>query len=335
MSVFIAALVDALILLFLTELFCCIPILFANYKLSNYGKYKKIKSILNCFAGGVFLTTCFEDILPAAQDSFEKTKIDSSKPYVELLTLLGFIVILVIEQFAAMLQGTGKNLISQVNTENVPLTQESRESLLDSVADTSSIESNDIVNTDLVNFNIKNHEMEHSSNSQVLKVVLLVIALSVHSIFEGLAIGCKTTVKEIFILTASVSIHKLIIAFSIGLNISTEGIVPTQSNRKFMFQLLLRTIKTTIAFALASPIGIFIGALIQTNLHGFVHDLTNTICQSLSAGTFIYVVFFEILSDEFTHNDANLNQRKTIHVKLLSFILGFVAITVIEFSGLT
>merc|ERR1712029_467548 len=52
---------------------------------------------------------------------------------------------------------------------------------------------------------------------------LIVIALSVHSVFEGMAIGLQLNVSDVWKLFAAVSIHACAILFSIGAEMLTSG----------------------------------------------------------------------------------------------------------------
>jgi len=104
-------------------------------------------------------------------------------------------------------------------------------------------------------------------------------------------------------ITGALILHKVVIAFSFGLTLSQSP---------------LGTVKSAICgfvFAISSPIGIGVG-LILTSLEKLNGSLIVGSLQGMAAGTFLYVVFLEVLPHEFRSGHLHLP-------KLLSFILGF------------
>ena len=53
-------------------------------------------------------------------------------------------------------------------------------------------------------------------NHSALRSVLLIIALTFHSLFEGLAIGLQTELGELMSIFIAVVVHKAVMAFSLG-----------------------------------------------------------------------------------------------------------------------
>lgn len=66
--------------------------------------YSRVISLLNCFAGGVFLGTCLLDLFPEVQDNIDEVmvalKINSSFPFAEFLVVLGLFTVLIVEQIS-------------------------------------------------------------------------------------------------------------------------------------------------------------------------------------------------------------------------------------------
>ncbi|KAK7065420.1 hypothetical protein SK128_018588 [Halocaridina rubra] len=67
------------------------------------------------------------------------------------------------------------------------------------------------------------HIFDHSIHQDIashssLRSILLLFALSLHSIFEGMAVGLQDTINDVVALFMVVIFHKGIIAFSLGLN---------------------------------------------------------------------------------------------------------------------
>lgn len=129
--------------------------------------------------------------------------------------------------------------------------------------------------------------LKYSSNDNVmtssLRGLFIVLALSLHEIFEGLAIGLEDNSSSVWFLFAAVSAHKLVLAFCIGVELL---VAHTRS---------ILAIVYTLTFAIVSPVGIFVGILIS-NTNTNEQSISSAILQGLACGTLLYVVFFEILS---------------------------------------
>lgn len=134
------------------------------------------------------------------------------------------------------------------------------------------------------------------------------IALSVHSLFEGLAVGIEPQLHEVWSLIIAIAMHKGAAAISLG--ISLQKNFPT--NFRMVFSLAL-------FFALASPIGIIFGIILQST-----SPMVNVIFSSLAAGTFIYIACSEVVVEEFSLPGDRFK-------KYFLFILGALIITALWF----
>ena len=76
-----------------------------------------------------------------------------------------------------------------------------------------------------------------------ISAYLLLLALSVHSVFEGLAIGVSSTMENTIRLVVAVLIHKIIAALALG--ISFQRAKTSKGHAALMILL----------FSLATPIG--------------------------------------------------------------------------------
>jgi len=104
-------------------------------------------------------------------------------------------------------------------------------------------------------------------------------------------------------ITGALILHKIVISFSLGLTLSQSP---------------LGTFKSAVCgflFAISSPVGIAVGLLLS-NMETLNGSLVVGSLQGMAAGTFLYVVFLEVLPHEFRSGHMHLP-------KLLSFILGF------------
>jgi zinc transporter 1/2/3 len=104
---------------------------------------------------------------------------------------------------------------------------------------------------------------DDESVSAAIRNLLIVVAISFHGVFEGLAIGLQGTEKDVWALFLAVSLHECTILFCIGVElISAE----TRVGRMVTYILVV---------SLVSPLGIAIGIVISENSVGtlVVHAL--------------------------------------------------------------
>lgn len=81
----------------------------------------------------------------------------------------------------------------------------------------------------------------------MLKGFFIILGISTHELFEGLALGFMAHQNDVLQMFLAVAIHKFVIAFCLGVQLRTYNIQPT-------FSIIYITI-----FALVSPLGIGIG----------------------------------------------------------------------------
>ena len=157
-----------------------------------------------------------------------------------------------------------------------------------------------------------NNEQAYSdpSSHSVLRSLVLIIALSLHSLFEGLAIGLQPTFDDTMQLFLALALHKCILAFSLGLN---------------MVQSKLGTrviVVSSVIFSLASPIGNAVGiAIFDVWSNSTAAKATIGALQGLACGSFVYIIFFEILPHEFMKKQVRTYPDRML--KVLFFIVGF------------
>ena len=109
---------------------------------------------------------------------------------------------------------------------------------------------------------------------------ILIAALSFHSIFDGLALGSTSTNTQFNAVAFAVCAHKPVASFALG-----SMLIPHVSSSSELGRLMG-------FFAITSPIGVAIGLMLLA-LHedGDAEGVarTSALCQSLAAGTFLYV----------------------------------------------
>lgn len=119
-----------------------------------------------------------------------------------------------------------------------------------------------------------------------IRGLLIVLALSIHELFEGLAVGLEPTAASAWYMFGAVSAHKLVIAFCIGVELV---VIRTK---------LWLGILYVVIFAIVSPIGIGVGILLSEANNAEAFAVPSVILQGLASGTLLYVIFFEVLSKE-------------------------------------
>ena len=137
---------------------------------------------------------------------------------------------------------------------------------------------------------------------------ILMIALSVHSIFEGLAVGLSKTEKDVMDMVIAILIHKGAAGSSLGISL-----VKTFPNDFKLCRWLILT------FSMATPLGVIIGMCVLN-----AGDIYDVIFSSLAAGTFLYIACTEVIVEEFSIPGSR-------YWKLLAFLLGAAIITLLWF----
>ena len=125
---------------------------------------------------------------------------------------------------------------------------------------------------------------DHASATPAVYAIL--IALSIHSLLEGLALGAQRELRSALVIFAAILAHKSMEGFALGVSLA-RSTAPG-----------VRALRLLGLFAVATPIGIVVGATV-----GALEGPTALACEaaflSLAAGTFAYVATLDILREEF------------------------------------
>ncbi|KAK0394092.1 hypothetical protein QR680_000561 [Steinernema hermaphroditum] len=302
-------------------------------------KAKNILTLLSCFAGGVFLGTCFLDIIPHVKGNYQslltKSGWHATYPFPEFFACFGFFLVYALEEITLRIfasghhhshgsaglghhhssaNGTaGPSHIESGAAEVEPLKPSNNTSTVscDSTDTYMAVQTHEKVMDETVNY------MSSTSNAEggLLKSITFAVAMSFHSILEGFALGVQDDSTGIMTLFISLMIHKGVEAFSVGLQIS-------RSNAQ-RFRIVLVTV--TI-YALMTPVGSMIGVIIQNlDISDVPKEASIVILEGMAAGTFIYVTFFEVLAQERANDYSNLKQ-------LYAIIGGFLVIATLQIN---
>ena len=152
---------------------------------------------------------------------------------------------------------------------------------------------------------------------------LVVLALSIHDFFEGIALGVglpdwkyfthfvkvSRTTSSVYFLLLAFATHKWVISGTMGLNWARSKILPVVA-------LLYMTV-----FCGISPVGVAVGMAIKEVVFTPLDVLqagedhgsdTLVVFQGLATGSLLYVVFFEIMEKERKREVSGLLQVRCV-----------------------
>nr|ACO14718.1 Zinc transporter ZIP1 [Caligus clemensi] len=245
--------------------------------------FNSFLTLSSCFSGGVFLAAFFLDLLPDTEEAFrtavEESHLESSFPLPGFVIMVGFFLVLILEQLVLAYK-------DRHQYELIPFEHEEQES----------------------------DSSDGPQEFSVLRSFMLLIALSFHSFFEGLAIGLQRKENDLLALVFAVMFHKGIMAFSLGINLTRTNIV---------FKVFTGCI---LIFSFASPIGIAVGMGLMNLPESSARDITTCFLQAIAGGTFLYITFIEVLYHELS---SDMREGPDRMLRLLGILLGFACMAIL------
>ncbi|EFA06404.1 zinc transporter ZIP3 [Tribolium castaneum] len=284
-------------------------------------------ALCQSFGGGVLFATCMLHMMPEVYKSVEELKrlgnVNTDYPLSQMTISVGFFLVYFIEElshwFVTHVPDDACERISRSATptsnkvapksafteEKKPIPQtpfivDEYEKKPPDEPDTYSLNAEEIENEK----NQKNIDLDSElervesakssvekavkTKQQIMRYVLVVVALSFHAMFEGLAIGLQHSIANIWYLFVAVSIHSATILFYISLEL-------------VLAKTELRRILTHVAIlSVTSPAGVLLGLLItqKANMNTQAKSTAVVLLEGLSAGTILYITFFEVLNRE-------------------------------------
>uniref|UniRef100_A0A6M2DZ24 Putative fe2+/zn2+ regulated transporter n=1 Tax=Xenopsylla cheopis TaxID=163159 RepID=A0A6M2DZ24_XENCH len=146
----------------------------------------------------------------------------------------------------------------------------------------------------------------------------LLVALSLHAILEGLAIGLQESASKVILLMAAVASHKLVVGFCLGLELSANAVGKTYS-----------IITAMLVFSLGSVVGIGSGMAIADQGDKLTHALP--VMQALAGGTLLYVTVCEVLPRERSRWHQKRSSPSAGLSQFAAVAVGFTAMTIINY----
>ncbi|KAI6180274.1 hypothetical protein M3Y98_00702400 [Aphelenchoides besseyi] len=289
--------------------------------------------LLTCFSGGVFLATCFLHLFPELQEHLmlmqTEYALSFDYPLAELLSCCGFFVLFALEELVLWLipsmahghsHSDGHHLDDLFPTSHAsrrliagteqPTSSCTRTECTTSLAEPERCETNCEKFREDPPILMKSQPHAHSHSTRSFTIVL---AISFHAIIEGLAMGVQDDPPKVLAIFISLTVHKLIVAFSVGLQLAR-----THAHA------LKWVVISMVLIAVMTPLGGVLGMAVQwAPMSAELRDWIVLLCHGTAVGTFLYVTFFEVLIHERDNEHPN-------SLKLLMMLLGFALIGLIR-----
>jgi len=138
--------------------------------------------------------------------------------------------------------------------------------------------------------------------------LILAIALSVHSVLEGAAMGAQKRLESSFDVFIAILAHKGLASYALGATLLESNVKVNRFNAVVWF------------FASATPAGIFLGFAISA----IASSVISSAATALASGTFMYVAMMEVIPKEFS---KGRDPSKLAKVVLL--LLGFITMAIV------
>ncbi|XP_054646217.1 zinc transporter ZIP3-like [Dunckerocampus dactyliophorus] len=305
MYILVSKLLGLLVLVALMLAGVLVPVRLLLADRSKAHRYRRAVSLCNAFSGGVFLATCFNALLPAvrakADDVLRQLKVDADYPVAETMMMLGFFISVLVEQSVLTFR---KETPSFIDLET--FNGGSSEPGSDSECDAPFISA----------VRHRGHRHGHLSPTQLvgagpLRLASLVLALSAHSVFEGVALGLQEDAGKLGGLLLGVAVHETLAATALGMSAAKAALGMKDAA------------KMAVAVSLMIPLGAAIGVVVNS-AQTLAGGVVSVVLQGLAAGTFLFVTFFEILTPELEHKADRL-------LKVLFLVLGYAALAALVF----
>ncbi|XP_073410851.1 zinc transporter ZIP1-like [Dendrobates tinctorius] len=302
MDKLLAVKVGCLVALLFLTLICGFAPPCLNWFMKNRitGTYELINCLISSFAAGIFLGACLLHIVADALTDIATELSSIDYPMGSLILSLGFFFVLFIER--VVLQISMRSQSSNQVVVPLPSTTISSDANISEKRESSSE-----IAMPPEDPHIHVHTNTYSLSS--FRSLVLFCSLSIHSVFEGLAIGLQPKYVSALQIAIAVLIHKGIIVFSLSLKL-----IQSRTTQVWLAVYI-------VIFSLMSPIGITIGIVVTLNKTSVI-TLVQAILEGISSGTFVYVTFLEILPVE-------LNSGKRRLPRLFSIAIGFIMMAVI------
>lgn len=294
-------------------------------------------SAMLCFGGGVLLATSLVHMLPEIRTTLH----GNWKQYAELLYCAGFFVLYLVDEVAHLCtrRGRGNVLVSVEEGGSSGVASASGGDRYNRNRTTyGAIGTFDPTAPLLGEFEasteinerpcLYDHDCDQHQRCQIarqdpcpesshVKGFGLIIALTVHAVLEGLAVGLEISVPQVLLLLTAISTHKLVVGFCLGVELTSSH----NYSKGWHFLSI-----SLFSFGSAAGIGMGMGI---SEIPTDYSELVLPILQALAAGTLLYVTVSEVLPRERSRWHDVTERRCAGVVQFVAVISGFVAMTVL------
>lgn len=248
-------------------------------------------SLLLAFGGGVLLATTFLHLLPEVRLELERAgvEISSDFPLAELLMCVGFFAIYFVSECVHTYierynNNHNNNKMEIIERDVDEAFQQQSKQQQEGESDTIQMDGRLTVQQPPQHHSHL-HLPENDGKSTDLVVnslrgLLIVLALSVHELFEGMAMGLENSPAHVWLFFGAIASHKFVLAFCVGVEL-----IVAKTNTKL-------AVCYVLIFSVVSSIGIGVGMAISSSTGAI---LAGGVLQAIATGTLVFVVFFEIL----------------------------------------
>lgn len=263
-------------------------------------------SLALAFGGGVLLATTWLHLFPEVRHSIEELQSNHSLPetnfpLAELLMCVGFFFIYLVSELVHSYIKRQNRPVKPAELEcalprcpngTVPIAETAelpKESLSNGASNGHHANGHHANGHHVNDHHVNGHSHLHLPDTNcttndtlvvALRGLLIVLALSVHELFEGMALGLSTSTTSVWLFLGAIASHKLVLAFCVGIEL-----LVAKTSRTLTFSYIL-------LFSVVSPIGIGIGMAVSESSGSAI---VGVVLQAMATGTLVYVVFFEIL----------------------------------------
>ena len=166
---------------------------------------------------------------------------------------------------------------------------------------------------------VHHHHDDHISqhlHGSTLASLMLFLALSLHSILEGVAIGIVPKAEMVVSTSAAILAHKAFAGYALGSTLITAESLDT---RKHLYLGMI--------FSMTTPLGVLLGMALLDDFNG--DSLAVGVVQAMVAGTFLYVSIVEVGTKELLvcrhgeEENVTGSVKRTEFLKLFAFLMGF------------
>ncbi len=135
---------------------------------------------------------------------------------------------------------------------------------------------------------------ESGERRQPVYPVVMLAALSVHSVITGIALGLEPEIAASVLVMTGILLHKGSAAFALMVSAHTSGM------NQYQLRLVLAI------FVSMTPLGIAFGASVSSLMNGESAELAEGVFNALAAGTFIYVAVMDVIDSEMSRIDDRM-----------------------------